>query len=118
MPDRHLTLIEVAERLRTSRWTIARRLKEHPEIRPIKTGRSKVFDRAAVRALEEALKCPSDSMPQAPEKATDTGSPESRSMDDALRSARLRQTQRLLAAGRANSSDDSDKIVLLDQARR
>jgi excisionase family DNA binding protein len=118
MGERHLTVAEVAERLRTSRWTISRRLKEHPEIRPIKTGRSVVFDRAAVRALEEALRCPSASTPPEPERETDSGSPESRSMDDALRSARAQQTRRLLADGRANSSAASAKIVLLDQARR
>lgn len=118
MSERHLTLAEVAERLRVSRWTIRRRLKEHPEIRPISTGRSVVFDRATISALEDALRCPSGCTSPEAEKETGSGSPESRSMDDALRSLRRQQTKRLLNAGRASSSEDCDKIVLLDRVRR
>lgn len=56
--ERHLTIEEVADRLRTSVWTVRRRLAEHPEIRPIKTGRSIVFDQSALAQLEEALRPP------------------------------------------------------------
>lgn len=115
--ERHMTLAEVADRLRVSRWTIMRRLKDHPEIRPMKPGRSLVFSRDVVRALEAVVECRSVSAPPAPEKETDTGSPGSRSIDDALRSARARQTGRLLSALRGSSSDDSEKIVPLGRER-
>ena len=117
MADRHLTLAEVADRLRVSRWTIMRRLKEHPEIRPMKPGRSLVFSRETVRALEAVVECRSVSMPPAPEREIDTGLPESRSIDDALRSARARQTARLLSPLRGSSSGDCEKIVPLGRAR-
>jgi excisionase family DNA binding protein len=118
MAERYLTLAEVAERLRVSRWTIHRRLKDHPEIRRMKPGRSLVFTPDAVRALEAAVECRSDSMPPEPEKETGPGSPESRSIEDALRSARARQTGQLLSGLRASSSGGFEKIVLLDRVKR
>src|SRR5436309_389424 len=118
MPNK--TLSEVVADYRVSRWTILRRLKEHPEVRVLRPGgRIIIFDPPALAALEAVFRCQSNSMHPEPERGTSSGSPESRSTADALRSVRARQTRRLLSAGRASSSTGSpSKIVPLGRAKR
>jgi excisionase family DNA binding protein len=55
--DSYLTVKEVADKLHVHPRTVMRRLKEHPEIRPLKPGRSLLFDRVAIGQLEEAIRC-------------------------------------------------------------
>jgi hypothetical protein len=115
------TLSEVAAEYRVSRWTILRRLKEHPEVRVLRPGgRIIVFDPPAIAALEKVFRaCQSNSTHPELDAAILTGSPASRSTADALKSLRRRQTKRLLAAGRANSSAGSQpKIVPIGRAKR
>jgi hypothetical protein len=89
--ERHLTINEVADRLRTSVFTVRRRLREHPEIRPIRTGRSIVFDAAALAALEEALRPPPISSPFSDSSFSEV-------VEKAVKLARKRRHQRLRAA--------------------
>ena len=123
-----LTIEEVAERLRISVFTVRRRLAEHPEVAPIKTGRSIVFDARALSALEEALRCrdknypASNTSPREHGGTTGTGSALSGLTAGLARSERrsqARQVRRELHAGpNSGSASSKPKVVLLDTAKR
>jgi excisionase family DNA binding protein len=59
---RFLTLDEVAAYFRVSKRTMLEYVRQHPYYRMI--GKRKLFTQADVLALEESLKCPSNSAPQ------------------------------------------------------
>jgi len=95
----------VAQRLHVSERTIRRRLKEHPEIRPIKPGRQRLFDRSDFHALKEALRVPSRSTPTDPADASRAledriaaTAPAARSAAEAVSALRRRRTKRLLSS--------------------
>jgi excisionase family DNA binding protein len=121
------TADEVAAALHMSRRTLRRRLAEHPEIRPIRAGRSMLFDRRDFEALKEALReCPSTSSPRESASSgskgsatrTASGSSAARSTDEALRSLRKRETSRLLSGLRPSSNTESGAVVSLDLRRK
>jgi len=109
---------ELAAALHMSTKTLHRRLKLHGHIRPLQGARCKLFTPADTAAVIEALRCPSTSSLQEPEKATDTTLSEVRSTDETLRSLRKRQTKSLLAGLRSSSSSSSSKIVSLHPAKK
>ena len=91
------TAKEVCENLHIDARTLRRRLAENPQIRPLKPGRSMLFTRQDIDALEEAIRCRCTSSHPEIGKGIDSTSSEGRSVTEALRTLRLRETKRLLA---------------------
>jgi hypothetical protein len=87
------TLSEVAQNLRVDERTLRRRLRENPQIRPIRAGRTRLFTRSDITELEEALKERYDKAD--PEEIAEAAKAraEGRSVANALRALRTRRSR-------------------------
>ena len=109
---------EVAARLRISRSTLRRRIKESGLAFP-RPGRSYLFTESDVQLLLEAIRqCRSGSSHQENERIINSGSSEARSMAETTRSLRRRETGRLLKNLGRNSNSNLSNVVALELERR
>ena len=113
-----LTFDEVAARLRISRRTLHKRIKESG-LAFIKPGRSYVFTERDYQLLCEAIRqCRSGSSHQENEKVIAGTSSAARSTGETTRSLQRRSTARLLRNLERTSSENSSRVVALDLEKR
>ncbi len=113
-----LTTAEVCAELQIGERTLRRRLKDCPAIRPLRPGRSMLFEPEDVAAIKEAMRCRSVPSPQESEKATASTSSAARFAEKSLRSLRKRRMRMKLKDWLSPSKRESATVVSLLPARK